>query len=213
METRKNPFDDIALEYDQWYDEYRTTFLSDLVALKQFLPDVGKGIEIGTGTGRFAHELGIKEAIEPSENMAEIARSRGIRVTIGEAENLPYDDDSYDYALMVSVDPFVRDIYKVYGEIFRILKPGGKLIVGTLHRDGAVAQKYMAMTDSEVYKNAQFHTIPETLHQLETSGFKGLDTCQTLFEIHPSQVDTPIPGYHKGSFVVVEAIKPLPSTL
>lgn len=202
-----NPFDAIALEYDQWFDDHKIIFLSELNTVKQFIPTKGIGIEIGVGSGRFAKEIGIKEGVDPSGPMAEIAKSRGIDVRIDVAESLPYENERFDFAIMVAVDPFVQDIHRVYNEIFRILKSGGKLIVGTLHKDGVVAKKYMAMTDSEVYKKARFHTIAETKQQLTQSGFSGLETYQSLFEIQPSKIETPIHGHDKGSFVALEALK------
>lgn len=202
-----NFFDPIAKEYDQWFDENMHAFLSEVEAIKLFLPKQGKGIEIGVGTGRFAMELGIKYGIEPSENMAMYAKQRGVEVLIENAENMPYEDETFDFAIMVTVDCFMADVGKVYLEIFRILRRGGKLIVGTLHKDGAVAQKYMGMTESEVYKNARFHKVPETMQQLKISGFSGFNTYQTLFSMPPEEVEMPIPGHDRGSFVAIEAIK------
>lgn len=202
-----NPFDPIAKEYDHWFNENSSVFLSELEAVKCFVPKHGNGIEIGVGTGRFASELGIKHGIEPSKKMAEIARQRGIDVKIGVAENLDYANESFDFAIMVAVDPFVQDIQKTYNQIFRILRKGGKLIVGTLHKDGEVAKRYMAMKDSEVYKHAKFHTVEETIFQLKTSGFGGFRTCQTLIEINQNKVEKPIPLHDKGSFVAIEALK------
>lgn len=206
-DTIYNPFDNICAEYDQWFDENKNIFHSELEAVRYFLPKQGKGIEIGVGTGRYAMELGIGYGIEPSENMAEYSKQRGIEVKIAKAEKLPYDDESFDYAIMVTVDPFVDDIVKAYHEIFRVIKTGGKLVVGTLHNDGAIAQKYMGMTENEVYKNAHFHTISETIEQLEISGFSVFNTCQTLFDMQPGEIEIPIPGHDKGSFVAIEAIK------
>jgi ubiquinone/menaquinone biosynthesis C-methylase UbiE len=202
-----NPFDSIAKEYDQWFDDNLNIFHSELEAVRNFLPKQGRGIEIGVGTGRFAKELGIEYGIEPSEAMAMFARDRGIKVTIANAENLPYDDESFDYAIMVAVDPFVEDIEKVYREIFRILEKGGKLIVGTLHKDGEIAQKYSVMTDNGVYKNALFHSVSETLQQLKSNGFTKFNTCQTLANQQPEKVEMPIAGHDKGSFVAIEAVK------
>lgn len=206
-DTIYNPFDNICAEYDQWFDENKNIFQSELEAVRNFLPKQGNGIEIGVGTGRYAMELGIGHGIEPSANMAEYSKQRGIEVKIAKAEKLPYDDESFDYAIMVTVDPFVDDIVKVYHEIFRVIKTGGKLIVGTLHKEGAVAQKYMGMTLIDAYKNAHFHTISETIEQLEISGFSGFNTCQTLFDMKQGEIEIPIPGHDKGSFVAVEAIK------
>lgn len=205
--VKRNPFDTVAKEYDQWFNDNSNVFLSELEAVKYFVPQQGIGVEIGVGTGRFASELGIRYGIEPSENMAEIARQRGIDVKIGVAENLDYATGSFDFAIMVAVDPFVQDIQKTYNEIFRILRKGGKLIVGTLHKDGDVAKKYMAMKDSEVYKSATFHTVNETINQLKISGFEDFRTCQSLIEMNPNKVEKPIPLHDKGSFVVIAALK------
>lgn len=208
MKLQNNPFDDVAEAYDQWFDDFETTFLSELAAVRYFGPFAGRGVEIGIGTGRFAEQLGIREGVEPSEAMAALAEKRGIRVRRGIAEQLEYGNNSFDFAIMVAVDPFVEDIGKVYGEIFRILKSGGKLVVGTLHRDGEVARKYMTMTENPVYRKAVFHSVSETLSSLEKAGFTGLRTAQSLFEPHPAKTETPQPGHDRGSFVTVEAIKP-----
>jgi ubiquinone/menaquinone biosynthesis C-methylase UbiE len=208
MNTKEtNPFDLIAKEYDQWFDDNKSTFHSELKAIKYFLPTHGNGVEIGVGTGRFASELGIGQGIEPSENMAMLAKERGIEVIIAKAEKLPYKNENFDFAIMVAVDPFVEDIKKVYREASRILKAGGQLIIGSLHKDGDVARKYMSITDSEVYKSANFHTVAETIQQLSWAGFSDFKTCQTLFSTSPSEVETPETGHDKGSFVVIEANK------
>lgn len=206
-DTESNPFDAIAHDYDRWFDEHKTTFLSDVEAIKCFLPTSGKGLDIGTGTGRFAAELGIQHGIEPSKNMAELAKRRGIEVVIGKAEDMPYPDAAFDFAILIAVDQFISDIDKAYQEIFRVLREDGKLIVGALHKDGAVAQKRMSMTDNEASEKVCFHTVEETINQLKKVGFSGFKTCQTLLTVHPEEVERPIPGHDKGSFVVIEALK------
>lgn len=65
----------------------------------------------------------------------------------------------------------------------------------------------MGMRDNEVYKNAVFHTMDETMDQLTSAGFSGLKTCKVLFEMHPDTIEAPAPGYNRGSFVAIEAIK------
>ena len=52
--SSENIFDTIAEKYDRWFDKNRNTYLSELEAVKYFLPAKGKGVEIGVGTGRFA---------------------------------------------------------------------------------------------------------------------------------------------------------------
>ncbi|MBN1144133.1 MAG: class I SAM-dependent methyltransferase [Bacteroidales bacterium] len=127
-----NPFDPIAKEYDQWFDDNKTAYLSELEALKFFMPVQGKGIEIGVGTGRFASQLGIKCGVEPSERMASLARQRGIEVVTAFGEQMPFPDCSFDFAIMVTVDCFVSDIRQVYREAFRVIRNGGVLIIGAM---------------------------------------------------------------------------------
>ena len=49
----KNPFDTIAREYDQWFEDNRNIFLSELGAVKYFVPKKGVGVEIGVDKGSF----------------------------------------------------------------------------------------------------------------------------------------------------------------
>lgn len=50
-------FDRYYKRYDAWYGRNRYTYLSELRAIRKFLPRKGKGLEIGVGTGRFAGPL------------------------------------------------------------------------------------------------------------------------------------------------------------
>ncbi|MDH3796159.1 MAG: class I SAM-dependent methyltransferase, partial [Flavobacteriaceae bacterium] len=88
-------FSDHVDEYEKWYEEYADVYDSELVALREHftkLPENLHGIEVGLGTGRFSRPLDIKEGIEPSEAMAQVAMSRGIEIMGGIAERLPYAD-------------------------------------------------------------------------------------------------------------------------
>ena len=69
-----NVFEENAHKYDQWFDENAHAYESQLLALKRFIPPVGKGIEIGVDTGRFAAPLGIRVGVEPAKEMVEAAR-------------------------------------------------------------------------------------------------------------------------------------------
>jgi len=69
-----NVFEENAHKYDQWFDENAHAYESQLLALKRFIPPVGKGIEIGVDTGRFAAPLGIRVGVEPAKAMVEAAR-------------------------------------------------------------------------------------------------------------------------------------------
>jgi len=55
----KSIFDRYYKKYDTWYEKNKFAYLSELGAIKKVLPKVGKGLEIGVGTGRFAAPLNI----------------------------------------------------------------------------------------------------------------------------------------------------------
>ena len=121
-------FDQFAVDYDKWFDTYKFAYQSELEAVKKFNPSQGIGIEVGTGTGRFSVRFGIKIGVEPSESMAAISRARGIKIYKAIAEQLPFDDKSFDFALMITTLCFVDNPSLAIKEIYRILKPKGKII-------------------------------------------------------------------------------------
>ena len=45
----------------------------------------------------------------------------------GEAETLPFDDESFDVVLSNSVIDLIPDKDAVFGEIYRVLVPGGRI--------------------------------------------------------------------------------------
>ena len=118
-------FDDTAAEYDAWFDKHLEIYQSELLALKEAIPLNKIGIEIGVGTGRFAESLHIKFGVEPSVNMAQIAKQRGIKIINAVAEDLPIEKESFDFALMVTTVCFLSDISKAFAEVYRILNPKG----------------------------------------------------------------------------------------
>ncbi len=67
------------------------------------MPDNGNGVEIGAGTGIFAEPLGIKQEIEPSKAILEKAKMKNINVVDAVADNLPYQDKTKDFVLMITL--------------------------------------------------------------------------------------------------------------
>src|SRR5579884_2902945 len=120
-------FERYASEYDAWFERNQPAYEAELRAVRAMLPPSGVGLEIGVGTGRFAATLGIRSGLDPSPAMAAIARRRGVEVTIGKAELLPFAGEEFDYALMVTTICFVDDVGSAFREAARVLKPGGSL--------------------------------------------------------------------------------------
>jgi ubiquinone/menaquinone biosynthesis C-methylase UbiE len=192
-----------ATDYDYWFDRHPHLFQSELAAIRLAMPPFENGLEIGVGTGRFAAALGIRHGLEPLEDFAKIARSRGIEVTVGIAEKLPYPDASFDLALMVTVDCFLDNVPEAFAEANRVLIRGGCFVVAFLDRDGAFVKKYKQY-GKPAYQNAHFHNTKEIKAWMKEAGFSDFRFAQTLFmgeEI--AKTERPKTGTGDGSFVVI----------
>jgi len=77
--ARTEPFDAYLNDYEDWFNEHKYVYKSELEAVRHFIPQNKKGIEIGIGTGRFALPFGIKEGVEPSLSMRNFAAQKGLQ--------------------------------------------------------------------------------------------------------------------------------------
>jgi hypothetical protein len=98
---KSQAFEGYVQAYESWFEKHSFVYLSELGAIRHFIPSDKRGIEIGVGTGRFAMPCGIREGVEPSGCMRKLATKRGLRVYAGVAEALPLAAQSFDFALMV----------------------------------------------------------------------------------------------------------------
>ncbi|MEA1923582.1 MAG: class I SAM-dependent methyltransferase, partial [Pseudomonadota bacterium] len=136
------PFEKHSDAYDEWFKKNIDLYEAELAAVRQLIPPPGaEGVEVGVGSGKFAAPLGIKIGVEPSEKMAIKARMLGINVFPGVAEKLPFSDGRFDFVLMVTTICFVDDIIKSFREAFRILNPGGYIIVGFVDKESELTEK------------------------------------------------------------------------
>lgn len=208
--ARTRPFDEHLGEYEEWFVNNHYVFESELEAIRKVLPEAGRGIEIGIGSGIFAAPLGIMEGIEPSKPMRAKAEERGLLVMDGIAENLPLVDKTYDFALMVTTICFVDDIDKSFSEANRILKNHGFLILGFVDKESPVGKLYQSNKDKSIfYKDAVFYSTGEIYESLNKNNFRIVNTWQTIFGLlhHINGIQKPEKGHGKGSFVVIKAEK------
>ncbi|MGE0587080.1 MAG: class I SAM-dependent methyltransferase [Cyclobacteriaceae bacterium] len=203
-----NVYDVHAKHYDKWFDDHHNWYMSEVTAIKKAIPENARGIEVGIGSGRFAKALGIAEGIEPSESMAALGRERGLSIKIGVVEALPYPDGSIDFVLMVTVDCFLNDLAKAFQEIYRVLKSGGKLIIGMIDKSSPLGILYETKKkDNIFYCNATFHDVDEMTNELRKANFHQFNYWQTLLNISQENYEEPQQGYGKGGFAVISAVK------
>ena len=208
--TSTDVFDDHAQEYDAWFDRHQALYQSELLTLRELVPATGKGVEIGVGSGRFAEPLGIVTGIEPSAAMAALARARGINVIEGVAESLPLQDQTFDFVMFVTTLCFVDSVSRALTEAFRIIKPGGCIVIGLISRESELGEVYESKRRKSIYyQDAHFVDIKDITSILTDCGFVELVWRQTLFAGQAEDVVQPSElGYDRGGFVVVKATKP-----
>ncbi|HWA54780.1 MAG TPA: methyltransferase domain-containing protein [Solirubrobacterales bacterium] len=113
-------------------------------------PEPGERIlELGVGTGYYTLDLaewvgpeGVVELFDLQQEFLDHVMRRAAERSLvnlvptqGDATALPYDDDSVDAVVLTAVLGEIPDPVAALRQIQRVLKPGGRLIVGELFGD------------------------------------------------------------------------------
>jgi len=111
--------------------------------------DVRKGLrwlDVGCGNGAFTEAImthcapAAVAAIDPSNAQLAYARERpstkSAQFQRGDAQRLPFDDATYDVAVMALVISFVPDPLKAVTEMARVVRPGGWIATYMWDRPG-----------------------------------------------------------------------------
>src|SRR5262249_49711069 len=101
-------------------------------------------LEIGFGHGKTLDLAaarvpeGFVAGVDVSEDMVGMAHQRCkkairrglLEVKLGDSSSLPFPDDSFDKALCIHTLYFWKDPIRDLREIYRVLKPGGRFVLG-----------------------------------------------------------------------------------
>jgi SAM-dependent methyltransferase len=209
-----SPFDDLAAEYDAWFDgEGSLIFSIEARAFQEVLHSLPRPwLEIGVGSGRLAGALGIDTGIDPSEKLVEMARRRGINVFVGRGEQAPFDDESFGTVFLIVTLCFLEYPLEVLKEADRILAPGGKLVLGLVLKESPWGRFFQAekAQGHRFYKFATFYTPGQVARLMVKTGFLAEKMISTLFQ-KPGEVrcmEEPRNGYFEdGGFTIIVAGK------
>ena len=227
-------YDEYADAYDQWFLKNRNLFLSEAKLVASFLEGAGRALSVGCGSGLFEsywrREMGIDiaEGIEPAAAMADIARKRGMRVTVATAEDFRAAGE-YDTVLLNGCPSYIDDLARAFRNAHAALRPGGRIVVADVPKESAYALIYnLALAVGtwdhpllegvqppdpypiEFVKAARWRTSREKEDHLRAAGFADFRWRQTL-TVHPCRandaIEEPIDGNDRGSYVAVCARK------
>lgn len=133
-------YSDLAHLYDAIFGRVFVDHEHEVLGALNLRPEQ-KILEVGVGTGialeaypRYVQVVGI----DPSQEMLEqaIGKSRENRWTHielkrGDAQQLEFPDDSFDWVMNFHVMTVVPDPLRMMSEMVRVLKPGGRLVTVT----------------------------------------------------------------------------------
>lgn len=142
-EKVKRHYDEVAEIYDRRYTEgpgrsYHA-HISDQVT--DWLPPGGHLLDIGCGTGLFVERYlergGKAVGLDISPKMIERGRDRSPEAhwTVGTGEALPFRDNTFDAVSSLLAFSYFKDPDRMLSEVFRVLRPGGRIALCTLGRN------------------------------------------------------------------------------
>ncbi len=168
-----------AINYEKWFKKPRNRFTVDLenrLMLDLLMPSLGETVlEIGCGTGASLLpflDKGLQvTGVDPSPYMLDIAtKNLGNRVDLhrGYAEDLPFEDNSFNYACLVTTLEFVEDPKKALEEAFRVAKD--KVFLGVLNRYAikGVQRRIKGVFTRTIYNHAHFFSVWELKQLIRT---------------------------------------------
>ncbi|MFZ5967960.1 MAG: class I SAM-dependent methyltransferase [Bacillota bacterium] len=188
-------FDKVANDYDPWYTSALGKFVDEVetqLAFSLFQPKPGMRIlDVGCGTGNFSIKLakmGCKViGVDISEEMLAIARKKAADAKLDmefhqmDVYHLDFEDNSFDGIFSMAAFEFIHDGKAAYQELFRVLNPGRKLLIGTIHRDSSWGRLYMSkeFQENSVFQHAKFLSLEE-LKSLDSSSLVDYGECLFL---------------------------------
>lgn len=132
-------YDLAAQDYDK-KEKYLNSFeKGKLLSLLSDLKNK-KVLDVGAGTGRISLELfslGAQvTALDVSEKILEVLKRKNkkIATVVGEAENLPFENESFDLVVSAFLIVHLKDPARFFDEVYRVLKPGGIFLVTNINQ-------------------------------------------------------------------------------
>ena len=181
-----NQFETYLMTFDLGRSLYLNGIVRDLQKLSN-LPPGKKILEIGCGNGigtrlinEYFNPAGFI-ATEYDESLVEIAQLKNknskVQIEAGNAADLRFADNEFDAIVGLSVIHHIPNWQDCLDELYRVLKPGGLLIIKELSIDtfetpfGWVARRFVEHPYDDMFKKGEF------LEYLKQKGFIVL-TCR-----------------------------------
>ena len=155
------------------------------------IAELGEGetvLDLGSGAGMdvflAANKVGpkgrvigidmTKEMIDKAKAIAKNNGCENVEFRLGEIEKLPIDDESVDTIISNCVINLAPDKSKVFREAYRVLKPGGKLVVSDIVSEQSLPAEIRGNLHAWTQCIAGALQQKEYLAKIEEAGFHNL---------------------------------------
>jgi ubiquinone/menaquinone biosynthesis C-methylase UbiE len=115
-------------------------------------------LDVGCGTGNAALAAARRGAvvvgIDPAERLLAVARGRAAEAglsasfSVGDGAHVPAADASFDVVLSVFAVIFGQDAEAIAGELLRVVRPGGRIVITSWLPVGAIAEAGRILRDA-----------------------------------------------------------------
>jgi ubiquinone/menaquinone biosynthesis C-methylase UbiE len=174
-------YDMSARTYDQWLGVYERVMGTAERRPHLLSRARGRTLEVGVGTGRnIAHYPADTDltGVDISRAMLQIARKRATRLgraielRIGDAQNLDFQDGSFDTVAAILFLSAVPDQHRAISEIRRVLRPGGRLLILDHARSAIAPVRWLQrLLNPLVARLARWEFMRDPLVDVTSAGF------------------------------------------
>jgi ubiquinone/menaquinone biosynthesis C-methylase UbiE len=167
-------YNQLAIEYDLETTDFWQRFPRDFFDKFAGLV-VKKILDVGSGPGRDAlilKEKGLEvTCLDASEEMVKICSEKGLQAIVGDFNNLPFPDNSFDgvwsYTALLHIPK--SEIQIPIQEIKRVLKSGGLFGLGLIEGEGEIYKETAGVNLPRLFS---FYKEEEIKNLLKENGFE-----------------------------------------
>lgn len=133
-----------------------------------------KILDVGAGTGRISIPLsdlgGEVFALDSSEEMLKVLKRKKPHITtiLGDAEHMPFKNNMFDIVLATFMIVHLKDPTRFFDEAYRVLKPGGQLVVTNINQKEAPAVK---TKEGKIKIESYYHRPEKIMSSLKNLAF------------------------------------------
>ena len=162
------------------------TAIADL-KIGEVVLDLGSGAGVDVflaankvgSTGRIIGVDMTKEMVDKAKSIARDHGYHNVEVRLGEIETLPVEDKSVDATISNCVINLSPDKSKVFQEAYRVLKPGGRLVVSDIVSEGMLPAEIKDNLDAWACCIAGALEQQEYLREIKEAGFENVQVVSS----------------------------------